>query len=86
MNKSLFIYLGFYIGFNTVQVISQRLVCRKGRGNRYTQLVKVLYCKLPANGKQLPAFPFGRAMNRVPSEVGGESVSTLQPWPHEKKV
>ena len=28
-----------------------------GRGNQYIQLVKVLYCKLPANGKQLPAFP-----------------------------
>ena len=28
----------------------------KGRGNQYIQLVKVLYCKLPANGKQLPAF------------------------------
>ena len=30
---------------------------RKGRGNQYIQLVKVLYCKLPTNGKQLPAFP-----------------------------
>ena len=29
----------------------------KGRGNQYIQLVKVLYCKLPTNGKQLPAFP-----------------------------
>ena len=29
----------------------------KGRGNQYIQLVKVLYCKLPINGKQLPAFP-----------------------------
>ena len=28
-----------------------------GRGNQYIQLVKVLYCKLPTNGKQLPAFP-----------------------------
>ena len=28
----------------------------KGRGNQYIQLVKVLYCKLPTNGKQLPAF------------------------------
>ena len=27
------------------------------RGNQYIQLVKVLYCKLPNNGKQLPAFP-----------------------------
>ena len=29
----------------------------KGRGNQYIQFVKVLYCKLPTNGKQLPAFP-----------------------------
>ena len=28
-----------------------------GRGNQYIQLVKVLYCNLPTNGKQLPAFP-----------------------------
>ena len=28
----------------------------KGRGNQYIQLVKVLYCKLPTNGKQLPTF------------------------------
>ena len=27
------------------------------RGNQYIQLVKVLYCKLPTNGKQLPTFP-----------------------------
>ena len=25
----------------------------KGTGNQYIQLVKVLYCKLPTNGKQL---------------------------------
>ena len=29
----------------------------KGSGNQYIQLVKVLYCKLPTSGKQLPAFP-----------------------------
>ena len=29
----------------------------EGSGNRYIQLVKGLYCKLPANDKQLPAFP-----------------------------
>ena len=28
----------------------------KGRRNQYTQFVRVLYCKLPTNGKQLPAF------------------------------
>ena len=29
----------------------------KGRGNQYLQFVRFLYCKLPTNGKQLPAFP-----------------------------
>ena len=29
----------------------------KGRGNQYIQFVRVLYCKLQTNGKQLPAFP-----------------------------
>ena len=29
----------------------------KGRGNQYIQLVKVPYCKLSTNSKQLPAFP-----------------------------
>ena len=29
----------------------------KGRGNQFIQMVKVLYCKLPTNGKQQPAFP-----------------------------
>ena len=28
-----------------------------GRGNQYIQFVRVLFCKLPTNGKQLPAFP-----------------------------
>ena len=29
----------------------------KGRENQYIQFFRVLYCKLPTNGKQLPAFP-----------------------------
>ena len=29
----------------------------KGRENQYTRFVRVLYCKLPTNGKQLQAFP-----------------------------
>ena len=29
----------------------------KGRENQYIEFVAVLYCKLPTNGKQLPAFP-----------------------------
>ena len=55
----------------------------KGRGNQYIQFIRVLYCKLPTNSKQLPAFPL-EAMpgTETPaSEVGGESVTTLPPWP-----
>ena len=29
----------------------------KDRGNQNIQLVIVLYCNLPSNGKQLPAYP-----------------------------
>ena len=29
----------------------------KGRGNQYIEFTRVVYCKLPTNGKQLPAFP-----------------------------
>ena len=29
----------------------------KGRGNQYIEFARVLYCKLPTNGKKLPAFP-----------------------------
>ena len=58
----------------------------KVRGNQYIQFVRVLYCKLPTNGKQLPAFPLetvpGSGTSPTPaSEVGGESVTTLPPWP-----
>ena len=41
----------------------------KGRGNQYIQFVRVLlYCKLPTNSKQLPAFPL-------------EAVLGTKPWP-----
>ena len=49
-----FIYLGFYVTFNTVQVISRPVVRME---EETIQLVKVLYCNLPTNSKQLPAFP-----------------------------
>ena len=51
----------------------------KGRGNQYIQFVRDLHCKLPTNGKQLPAFPLeAMTWNRTPAtEVGGESVTTL---------
>ena len=54
-----------------------------GRENQYIQLVKVLYCKLPTNDKQLPAFPLAVILGTelLISEVGGERVTTLPPWP-----
>ena len=41
----------------------------KGRGNQYMQFVRVLYCKLPTNGKKLPAFPL-------------EAMPGIEPRPH----
>ena len=45
----------------------------KGRGNQYIQFVRVLYCKLPTNGKQLPAFPL-------------EAVPGIEPRPQRWEV
>ena len=38
----------------------------KGRGNQYIQFVRVVYCKLPTNGKQLPAFPLEAVLGIEP--------------------
>ena len=38
----------------------------KGRGNQYIQFARVLYCKLPTNGKQLPAFPLEAVLGTEP--------------------
>ena len=43
----------------------------KGRGNQYIQFVRVLYCKLPTNGKQLPGFPLEPCQESNPSLRGG---------------
>ena len=55
----------------------------KGRGNQYIEFARVVYCKLPTNGKQLPAFPLKAVTGIKPrtSEVGGKSVTTLPQWP-----
>ena len=53
----LYIYLWFYVTFqHSLGHIT--MDSWKGRGNQYIQLLKVLYCKMLTNGKQLPAFPF----------------------------
>ena len=38
----------------------------EGRGNQYIQLIKLLYCKLQTNGKQLPAFPLDVGLGTKP--------------------
>ena len=68
-----FIYLWFYVTFNTVQVIDITMDSWKGRGNQYIQLVKVLYCKLPTNGKQLPAFPLEEVPGTEPRTQRSEA-------------
>ena len=64
----------------------------KGRGNQYIQFVRVLYCKLPTYGKQLPAFPLeampgtephlrgGRQECYHSATVGRKNPSTLMFW------
>ena len=53
----------------------------KGCGNQYIQLVKVLYCKLPTNSKQLPAFPLEAVQGTGPWPQNWEvRVTTLPPW------
>ena len=38
----------------------------EGIGNQYVQFIRVLYCKLPTNGKQLPAFPLEAVLGTKP--------------------
>ena len=78
----LFIYLGFLLRFQhcTGHIMTGSW---NGRGNQYIQFVRVLYCKLPANGKQLSAFPLEAVPGTEPQtqKWGGESDTTLPPWP-----
>ena len=61
----LFIYLGFYVAFNTV-IGHITTGSWKVRGNQYIQFIRVLYCKMPTNGKQLPAFPLEAVQGTKP--------------------
>ena len=53
-------------------------------GNQYIQLVKVLHCKLPTNGKQLSAFPLGVGPGTQPRSQSWEA--RVLPLCHEKYV
>ena len=46
----------------------------KGRGNQYIQFVRVLYCKLLTNGKQLSAFPLEAMPGTEPRPQRWEAV------------
>ena len=45
----------------------------KGRGNQYIEFSRVVYCKLPTNGKQLPAFPLTAMTGIEPRPQGWEA-------------
>ena len=59
----------------------------KGRGNQYIEFARVVYCKLPTNGKQLPAFPLEPVRGSNPSLRGGrrECYHSSTMAPHNKK-
>ena len=57
------IYLPIYLFILVLTLLSTHCIGHitkgsfMGRGNQYIQLVRVLYCKLATNGKQLSVFP-----------------------------
>ena len=53
----LFSYLFGVLTSLSTHCISRRVVGRAEETSAYSWCVKVLHCKLPTNGKQLPAFP-----------------------------
>ena len=62
----LFIYLGLYVTFNTVQVISRRVVGMAKETSTYSWS---RFCTV--NCKQLPAFPFEEVWEPNPDLRGG---------------
>ena len=47
----------------------------KGRGNQYIEFARVVYCKLPTNGKQLPAFPLKAVTGIEPRPQRWEAIA-----------
>ena len=81
---NLFIYLGFYVAFNTVQVISRQVVGRAEETSTYSLLgFCTVNCRPTESSYQLSHLrPCG---DRTPaSEVGGERVTTMPPWPPDE--
>ena len=77
----LFIYLGFYITFNTEQVISRWVVGRAEETSTYSwSSFCTVNCRPTASNYQLSHLRACREPNpRL--RGGGQSVSTLPPWP-----
>ena len=76
----LFIYLGFYVAFNTVQVISRRVVGRAEETSTYILLgFCTVNCRPTASSYQPSHLRLCRESNPA-SEVGGKSVTTLPTW------
>ena len=69
MLMSLFIHL--FIVLRHIQHCSWHITTGswEGRGNQSIELVKVLYCKLPTNSKQLPAFPLEDGLGSEPRSL-----------------
>ena len=80
----LFIYLFWFLTLLSTHCIGHIMTGSfMGRGNQYTQLVKFLYCKLPTNSKQLPAFPLevGPGFELRSQRWEARVFTTLPPWP-----
>ena len=71
MSLALFIYLRFYITFNTVQVISRRVVGRAEETSTYSSLgLCTVNCRPTANNYQLSRLRLSRGWN--PGLRGGK--------------
>ena len=88
-NSICLFYLEFYVTFNTVQVISRRVVGRAEETSTYSSLgFCTVNCRPTASNYQLSHFRPCRESN---PGLTGESVTTLPPWPpfqfkdHSKK-
>ena len=73
-------YLDFNVAFNTLyrSYHDGYFWFFMGRGNQYIQLINVLYCKLPTNGKQLPAFPLEGGLRTKLQSQRWKAGSTLE--------
>ena len=56
----------------------------EGRGNQYIEFVRVLYCKLLSNSKQLPAFPLETVPGTKPRSQRWEA--RVLPFCHRGRV